>query len=127
MASSSSEATNNNKRPRSPSPPKESFESSKPTSKNRYRIYGIADEAWERQRKLKIHDFEFDMIESYTSMIKKLEDANEVDENYIFGYKEKIKGRNETIKGFKKNIEQLKKRIEDVDLRVHNKIKIHKP
>ncbi|GKB79508.1 hypothetical protein Tco_0946403 [Tanacetum coccineum] len=53
------------------------------------------------------------MIESFAKYIKRLEADNETDENYIFEYKEKIRGQNERIENFKKNIEEMNKRIED--------------
>nr|GFA09436.1 glutaredoxin-related protein [Tanacetum cinerariifolium] len=53
------------------------------------------------------------MIESFAKYIKRLEASNETDENYIFEYTEKIRGRNERIENFKKNIKEINKRIED--------------
>ncbi|GJY69507.1 hypothetical protein Tco_0472489 [Tanacetum coccineum] len=103
MTSSSSKSTNKNKRARSRSPP----------TPNPYRHYGLRDKTWERCRKSKLHEFEFGMIESFAKYIKRLEADNEIDENYIFEYKEKIRWRNERIENFKKNIEEMNKRIKD--------------
>ncbi|GKD68959.1 hypothetical protein Tco_1323049 [Tanacetum coccineum] len=124
MTSSSSKSTNINKRARNLSPPMTSSSlkftnknkrarSQSPPTQNRYRLYGLTNKTWERCRKSKLHEFEIDMIESFTKYIKRLEANNETDENYIFKYKYKIRGRNERIENFKKNIEEMNKQIED--------------